>query len=71
MTLAFKDANSKLFDVISVAHVDDEERVDDSLVENLKLRFSLPEILNFGHDIESKVFSQDFQVYLVYFWSRL
>ena len=56
MTLAFKNANSKLFDVISVAHVDDEERVDDSLVENLKLRFSLPEILNFGHDIEAKVF---------------
>ena len=37
MTLAFEDANSKLLDVVSVADVDAEERVDDILVEILKL----------------------------------
>ena len=39
MILAFEDANSKLLDVVSVADVDAEERVDDNLVEILKLRF--------------------------------
>ena len=39
MTLAFEDANSKVLDVVIVADVDAEERVDDSLVEILKLRF--------------------------------
>ena len=39
MTLVFEDANSKLLDVASVADVDAEECVDDSLVEILKLRF--------------------------------
>ena len=37
LTLAFEDANSKPFGVVSVADVDAEERVDDSLVEILKL----------------------------------
>ena len=36
MTLAFEDANSKLLDAVSIADVDAEERVDDSLVEILK-----------------------------------
>ena len=39
MTLAFQDANSKLLDFVSVADVDAEERVDDSLDEILRLRF--------------------------------
>ena len=39
VTLAFEDANSKLLDVVSIADVDAEERVDDSLVEILKLKF--------------------------------
>ena len=39
MTLAFEDANSKLLDVVTVADVDAEERVDDSLVAILKLIF--------------------------------
>ena len=39
MTLAFEDANSKLLDVVIIADVDAEERVDDSLVEILKLKF--------------------------------
>ena len=39
MTLAFEDANSKLLDVVSVADVDAKERVDNSLVEIMKLKF--------------------------------
>ena len=39
VTLAFEDTNSKLLDVVSVADVDVEEWVDDSLVEILKLKF--------------------------------
>ena len=39
MTLAFEDANSKLFDVVSVADVDAQERFADRLVEILKLWF--------------------------------
>ena len=39
MTLAFEDANSKLLDVVSVADVEAEEWVDDSLVEILRLMF--------------------------------
>ena len=37
MTLAFEDANSKLLDVVSIADVDAEERVDDSMEEIMKL----------------------------------
>ena len=51
VTLALEDANSKLFDVVSVADdVDTEERVDDSLVEILKLRL--------GRDFEPEFWSQ-------------
>ena len=39
MTLAFEDADSKRLNVISVADVDAEECVNDSLVEITKLRF--------------------------------
>ena len=39
VTLAFEDTNSKLLDVVSIADVDAEERVDDSLVEILKVKF--------------------------------
>ena len=38
MTLAFEDANLKLLDVVSIVGIDAEERVDDSLVEILKLK---------------------------------
>ena len=44
MTLVFEDVNSKLLNVVSVADVDAEERVDDSLGVILKLRF--------GRDLE-------------------
>ena len=33
VTLACEDDNSKLVDVVTVAHVDDEKRVDNSLVQ--------------------------------------
>ena len=46
VTVAFEDANSILLDVGSVADVDAEESVDDSLVEILKLRF--------GRDLDSE-----------------
>jgi len=37
--LAFEDANIKILDVVSVADIDAEERVEDSLVEILMLKF--------------------------------
>ena len=39
MTLACEDANSKLVEVFTVAHVDDEKRVDNSLVQIRKVKF--------------------------------
>ena len=39
MTLACEDANSELVDVVTIADVDAEKRVDGSLVEILKLSF--------------------------------
>ena len=39
MTLAFEDANSKLLNVACVANLDAEDRVEDSLVEVLNLKF--------------------------------
>ena len=50
MTLAFEDANSKLLDVVSVADVDVKERVDDSLVEIVKVKF--------GRDFEPEYLSR-------------
>ena len=50
MTLAFEDSNSQLLDVGSVADVDAEESVDDSLVEILKLKL--------GKDFEPEFWSQ-------------
>ena len=38
MTLAFEDANSKLLEVVTVADVDDEERVGNSLFKILTLK---------------------------------
>ena len=38
VTLACKDSNSKLVDLVSVADFDDEERVGNSLVEILTLK---------------------------------
>ena len=40
MTLVCEDANSELVKVVTVAHVDDEKRVDNSLVQIWKVKFS-------------------------------
>ena len=37
-TLACEDANSKLVDIVTVANVDDEDRVGNSLLQILELR---------------------------------
>ena len=39
MTLACKDANSKLVEVVTVSDVDDEDRVGNNLLQIWKLRF--------------------------------
>ena len=39
MTLAFEDADSKLVEFVTVADVDDEDRVGNSLLQIWKLRF--------------------------------
>ena len=39
VTLAYEDANSKLVEVVSVAYLDAENHVDDSLVQIWKLKF--------------------------------
>ena len=39
MTLACEDAHSKLVEVVIVADVDDEDRIDNSLMQIWKLRF--------------------------------
>ena len=38
MTLACEDGNSKLVEVVTVVEVDDEKRVDNSLVQILKVK---------------------------------
>ena len=50
MTLAFEDANSKFLEVVSVADLDADEGVDDSLVEIL--------MLIFGQDFKAGVLSR-------------
>ena len=44
VTLACEDGNSKLVEVVTVVEVDDEKRVDNSLVQILKV--------NFGHNVK-------------------
>ena len=39
MSLACEDGNSKLVEVVTVVEVDDEKRVDNSLLQNWKLTF--------------------------------
>ena len=45
MTLAFEGAYSKLVEAVTVSHVDDENRVDNSLVQIWKVKF--------GHKVKS------------------
>ena len=44
VTLACEDGNSKLVEVVTVVEVDDEKRVDNSLVQIWKV--------NFGHKVK-------------------
>ena len=82
MTLAFEDANSKLVEVDTVADVDDEDRIGNSLLQILKLRFghkakilfrliapSLIKILKlrFRRDFEAEIWS----VFSADVWLRL
>ena len=39
MTLACEDGNSKLVEVVTVAYIDDEKRVDNRLVQIRKMKF--------------------------------
>jgi len=39
VTLICEDANSKLVEVVTVAHVDDEKHVDNSLVHIWRVKF--------------------------------
>ena len=57
MTLACEDDNSKLVEVVTVAHVDNEKRVDNSLVQVCSLVIKS----SFCSDFEHKV-GQDFEV---------
>ena len=56
MTLACEDANSKLVEVLTVAHVDAEDHVGNSLLQILKLRFGHE--VKFCSDFEHKVWSR-------------
>ena len=53
MTLACEDVDSKLVAVVSVADVDDEDRVGNSLLQIWKLRFGHK--ANFCSDFQHKV----------------
>ena len=59
MTLACEDANSKLVEAVTVAHVDTEGHVGNSLLQILKLRFGHE--VKFCSDFEHRV-GQDFEV---------
>ena len=47
MTLACEDTSSKLFDVVTVADVDNEDRVGNSLLQIWRLRFGQKAKLSF------------------------
>ena len=51
MTLACEDDNSKLVEVVTVAHVDNEKYVDNSLVQ-----------VNFGQKVKFSRFGKDFVI---------
>ena len=48
MTLSCEDDNSKLVEVVTVADIDDEDRVGNSLLQIWKLRFGHKARLLFG-----------------------
>ena len=60
MTGACEDDNSKLVDVVTVAHVDDEKRVDNSLVQVCSLVIKSSFCSDFEHNYSR--FGQDIEV---------
>ena len=62
MTLACEDDNSKLVEVVTVAHVDDEKRVDNSLVQIWKVKFGLKVKFCSGFEHTVSKFGEDFEV---------
>ena len=46
VTLACEDGNSKLVEDVTVAHIDDEKRVDNSLVQIWKLKLGHKDLFN-------------------------
>ena len=56
VTLAWKDANSKLVEIVIVADIDDESRVGNSLLQIWKLTFGIK--LDFCSAFEHKVWSR-------------
>ena len=58
MTLAFKMPTQKFLDIVSIADIDAEERVDDSLEEIMKLKFGQKSYLK----ISKLNFDQDFEL---------
>ena len=50
VTLSFEGAKSKLLDIVSVADKDAQVRVDDNLVDILKLKFA--------QDLEAEIWSR-------------
>ena len=58
MTLAFEDANSKLVEVVTVADVDDEDHVVNSLLQIWKLSFGHKVKLLFNFKILTKPCAQ-------------
>ena len=63
MYLACKDANSKLVEVVSVADIDDQDRVGNSLLQIWKLRLGHKARLLFRLWAQAlSRFGQDFEV---------
>ena len=54
MTLALKDANSKLVEVVIFADVEDEDHVGHSLLQIWKLKLKLSFCLEFEHKVWSR-----------------
>ena len=58
VTLACEDDNSKLVEVVTVAHVDNEKHVDNSLVQIWKI--------DFGHKVKFSRFQGLFKILKLY-----
>jgi len=61
VTLACEDGNSKLVEVVTVVEVDDEKRVDNSLVQISKVNFGYKGKFQGLFKILKLMFRQDFE----------